>query len=539
MTSAATAQTDGLADPAIDPGAPSKATSPARTGDDLVPAIVRRRLVPWDRRFDGYSWAATGFVVAIAALLRLVGLADPKGLVFDEVYYATDAYDMLSRGIEWDEKTGGPAYVVHPPLGKWAIALGEAAFGNNEFGWRISAAVAGILSVLILTRLAIRLFGSVILGCSAGLLLALDGFHLVMSRTALLDIFLQLFILAAFAALVLDRDHRRRRWLGAIEQGRVQPTGRVVFAFPGGVPWWRLTAAVLIGCACGVKWSAMSVLPIFFLLVWLWEGGAQRTAGIRWGYLKALPYAFGWSLISGVIIAAVYLATWTGWLATDDGYFRHWLADSGRAEPPVIGALINLWHYHSEAVGFHNQLVTKHPYQSWPWQWLLLGRPVAFFWDGDLPCGASHCAAEVLLLGTPVLWWSFIPALLALIWFGIARRDWRALFILLGAAANFLPWFWFAITEGRTMFSFYVLPSVPFFVLAVAYVLGAIMTPTFASQRLDHEAVLERRKIGAVVLGVYLILVAVCFWYFYPVFVGESIPYSEWSARMWLGSRWI
>ena len=89
------------------------------------------------------------------------------------------------------------------------------------------------------------------------------------------------------------------------------------------------------------------------------------------------------------------------------------------------------------------------------------------------------------------------------------------------------------------MFSFYVLPSVPFFVLAVVYVLGAIMTPTFAAQRADPELTLERRKIGAVVLGVYLILVAVCFWYFYPVFVGQPIPYGDWSARMWLGSRWI
>ena len=43
--------------------------------------------------------------------------------------------------------------------------------------------------------------------------------------------------------------------------------------------------------------------------------------------------------------------------------------------------------------------------------------------------------------------------------------------------AGLLPWFYYAIKDGRTMFSFYVLPALPFLILAVVYVLGAIMTP--------------------------------------------------------------
>jgi dolichyl-phosphate-mannose--protein O-mannosyl transferase len=35
------------------------------------------------------------------------------------------------------------------------------------------------------------------------------------------------------------------------------------------------------------------------------------------------------------------------------------------------------------------------------------------------------------------------------------------------------------------------------------------------------------------------VLIALCFAYFHPVFVGQQIPYSDWSARMWLGGRWI
>ena len=193
--------------------------------------------------------------------------------------------------------------MVHPPLGKWLIALGEQVFGYNEFGWRFSAAVAGTLSVLMLIRIARRMFRSTVLGCAAGLLMALDGFHLVLSRTALLDIFLLFFVLAAFGALVLDRDARRRRWLRALEGGldpsRPGRAGRPPAAGGpgrgGGSP-----PAVLLGCACAVKWSALFFVPVFALLVLVWEVGARRTAGVRRPVAGRAPRraAAGWSLAS-------------------------------------------------------------------------------------------------------------------------------------------------------------------------------------------------------------------------------------------------
>jgi dolichyl-phosphate-mannose--protein O-mannosyl transferase len=284
----------------------------------------------------------------------------------------------------------------------------------------------------------------------------------------------------------------------------------------------------------------------FAVLVIFWEVGARRSAGVRRPWRDTFIDESGWLLLAGVLVLLTYLATWTGWFVTDTGYFRHWLADNGHSEPPIIGALQNLWHYHQEAYKFHVGLDAKHQYQSWPWQWLILGRPIAFYWSGDANCGAPSCAAHILLLGTPVLWWSFIPALIATVWFGIARRDWRAGAILMGVAAGLLPWFWYAL-DGRTMFAFYALPAQPFLVLAVVYVLGAIMTP--ARSLLGANATLEadptgergadRRMIGAVILGAYVLLVAICFAYFYPIFVGQSIPYDDWSARMWLGGRWI
>jgi dolichyl-phosphate-mannose-protein mannosyltransferase len=103
----------------------------------------------------------------------------------------------------------------------------------------------------------------------------------------------------------------------------------------------------------------------------------------------------GWLVLSGILTVVIYLGTWIGWFLTDTGYFRHWRGDNGQSEPPVLGALLNLVHYHQEAFNFHTGLDDKHTYQSWPWQWLLLGRPVAFYWKGDGNCGAPSCAAEI------------------------------------------------------------------------------------------------------------------------------------------------
>ena len=49
----------------------------------------------------------------------------------------------------------------------------------------------------------------------------------------------------------------------------------------------------------------------------------------------------------------------------------------------------------------------------------------------------------------------------------------------------------------------------------------------------------DRRLVGGVIAGAYLVLVVLCFAYFFKVFVGDVMPYADWSARMWLGSRWI
>ncbi|WP_433219135.1 dolichyl-phosphate-mannose--protein mannosyltransferase [Dactylosporangium sp. CS-047395] len=490
------------------------------TGERI--SIARRRLGrpgPYPRQF----WLAAGVVTAIALALRLVGLTHPKNIMFDEVYYANEAWDLLQHGVEWEPLGGQPEYVVHPPLGKWMIAAGEWLFGYNSFGWRISAVLVGVAAIVLVMLAAWRLFRSTVLAAAAGLLMALDGMHFVLSRAALLDIFLLFWIVVAFFFLVLDREQRRARWLAIVEARGDTLRPKL------GIPWYRIACAISLGLACGVKWSGLWYLILFALAAVAFDMGARRSAGVRHWIAESILPATGWLVAIVGLALFAYLNTWWGWFLSDDGYFRHWYAASHNLpHDRPFDAIVNLVHYHETAYQFHSTLDKPHRYQSWPWQWLLLGRPVVFSWETDEACGASQCASEVLLLGTPLLWWSFLPALAALGWLGFARRDGRAWFVMAAALAGIVPWFQ-SMPAHRTMYIFYALPAEPFLVLAVVYVLGAIIGPPGG----------ERRTLGAVIAGVYVLLVALCFAYFYPIFTGTPIPYQDWLDRLWLGNRWV
>jgi dolichyl-phosphate-mannose-protein mannosyltransferase len=534
----------------------SAGREPATPSARPVPEIVRRRLAPEMPKDGLFSWIGTFVVVAIAGVLRFVNLSKPPGKIFDEIYYATEGHDLITHGVEWNATNNTGDFVVHPPLGKWLIGVGEWLFKYNEFGWRFMPAVFGTLAVLILIRVTRRLFRSTVLGLFAGLLMALDGMELVLSRTALLDIFLMFFILAAFACLVMDRDARRRRWLRAMDNGLdpSDPTraGRPKTSWRRSIPWWRLAAAVMTGCAMSVKWSALWYIVLFFVLIIIWEIGTRRSAGVEHPVRDALLDEAGWVILFGVVIGAVYLASWTGWFVTDTGWGRTVAPGTN----PVWGALDNLYKYHRQALHFHDTLTAHHDYQSWPWQWLLLGRPVAFYYSSAPGCSQAPCSAEVLLLGTPLLWWSFLPALVGTAAFGIARRDWRALAIFLGAVVGIVPWFRYELLH-RTMFYFYAAPAVPFLILCVVYLFGAIMRapatnpgraslalapPPGASlwTQIKHGYHRDPRLFyGAVAMGVYMLVIGWCFAYFWPIYTGEKITYASWFAHMWLGGRWI
>ena len=97
---------------------------------------------------------------ALGLILRLWNLDSPKGKIFDEIYYATNAQSLLQNGVEIDSKSGLAQFIVHPPTGKWLIAIGIKLFGYNEFGWRFAAAIVGSISIVLMYFTAKKLFNN-------------------------------------------------------------------------------------------------------------------------------------------------------------------------------------------------------------------------------------------------------------------------------------------------------------------------------------------------------------------------------------------
>lgn len=511
-------------------------------------AAVRARLT---RPIPGrpfWGWVGPLLVGGVAAVLRLVDLGRPNRIVFDETYYAKDAFSLLTFGDarsfveDADERimdgdldvfTDEPSFVVHPTIGKWLIALGIRIVGMEPAGWRLATAIAGVLTVIIVARAGRRLFRSTLLGCAAGLLLAVDGMSIAVSRTAILDGIVALFVVAAFACLLVDRDRVREKyadWAAARISADMTLGDGPVFGWRP----WRLMAGIMLGLACGTKWSGLYAVAVFGLMTVLWEIGARRATGIRSPALNSLlrdgPIAF-LTIVGSALVT--YLASWWGWIVSDDGWGRQWAADhpaSGLASF-VPDWLRSLWNYHVQMWGFHTNLTKDHDYASQAWSWLVLKRPVSFDYQGieqgRQGCDVAKCSQEVLALGNPVLWWAGCLALLVCLWAWFMRRDWRPGAILAGVLATWVPWLAF---PERTTFAFYAAAIAPFLVLAVAYCLGLIIGRSDASS--------TRRAVGAAVAGGFVLaVVAVAAW-FYPIHVDQVIPYDDWLQRMWFDS-WI
>jgi dolichyl-phosphate-mannose-protein mannosyltransferase len=410
---------------------------------------------------------------------------------------------------------------VHPPLGKWLIALGMAVGGpDNTVGWRIAVAVLGSATVLLVYLVARRLTRSIALATVAALLLAVDGLSIVMSRIALLDGPLTFFLLLGALFILLDRD----RTIPVLERPDLESPdpmwGPVLWRRP-----WLIAAGVALGAACAVKWSGLYALAAFGLYVVVTDALARRRAGI---VLWPSAAAFLQGPVSFVLLVvpalATYLVSWTGWLVTAGGYARD-------SDP---NPLVALWNYHQAILNFHVGLSKGHPYASPAWEWPLLLRPTAVWVGTDpAPCGVDHCIAVISTIPNPIIWYAGVAAAVYLIYRMV--RGWierqpvgpAVTFPLVGLAATYIPWLMF---PERTIFQFYTVTMVPFLVIGLAVVLRQI-----AGRR---EDTLHRRQSGERTVIVFLAVVLLISAFFYPVWTGISVPYDFWRLHNWLPG-WI
>lgn len=508
---------------------------PLAAQERVVPVVSPGRLIPvadFGPTDRVRGWVTTGVVTVLATLSRFLNLGSPTDAgtpVFDEKHYAPQAWQMLhNHGVE---DNPGFGLVVHPPVGKQVIALGEAIFGYGGVGWRFAGAVLGVILVALVTRIVRRISRSTLVGGIAGVLLICDGVSFVTARTALLDGILTFFVVAAFGALVVDRDQVRQRMHVAVLQGRNAETE---WGPRLGVRWWRFGAGVLLGLACGTKWSGLYFVVFFGAMSLAFDVAARRQYQVTRPWLGTIRRDLaptGYAL--GLIPFAVYLASYAPWFASETAIDRHEVGQAigPHSVVPLPDAVRSLWYYTAKAFQFHagltNAAGNHHPWESKPWSWPMSLRPVLYAIDQqNVPgCGVQSCVKAEMLVGTPAMWWLAVPVLVYTTWRMVVRRDWRYAVVWVGYCAGWLPWF---ADIDRQMYFFYAATMAPFLVMAIALICGDIL---YAAKQ-DRE----RRTLGLILVSCYVALVATNFAWLFPILTGLPISQQTWNMEIWLPS---
>lgn len=501
-------------------------------------------------------WIAPGAILALAAVLRLWALGRPDSLVFDELYYVRDAVTQLVHGYPTGWPDDDPAFggerarafldqastIAHPPLGKWLIGLGILALGpDSGWGWRLAVALAGVATVAVTMRIGYLVGRSIWVACFAGLLLALDGVHIVLSRVSLLDGFLTLFV--ALGALFVVRD-----WLasGARWGTRAEP----------GILWcrpWLLAAGLAFGAAAAVKWSGLYPLTAFLVLLTMGDllrrlGSARlvrhadRPAPARRPGWRALGDGVLQALVTAAIALpaafAAYLASWIGWIVTPAG--------SGRVEGEAWW--VSLWRWHADSLAWHSTLSAPHPYQSNPWSWPLGLHPTAMY-----SARSGDYISTISPIPNPIVTWLGVGALLLLVWVvvrsaALAARTRRlaplrgravtvSAFVLTGYLSGWVPWL--MLSSRPAVFQFYAVVLTPFAATALALVLASFASLPRSEFVLQGAGVRlsgsfearQGRGISVALVLATALLLTLLFW---PLWIG--MPIKDWFYGL---HRWL
>ena len=418
-------------------------------------------------------------ILVIAAVLRFLGLSEPGELVWDEHYYVLDASaylggaDLIPVGKPPAARIASEATWVHPPLGKWLIAvLGVGPFGEAPPGDRLPSALFGLVGVLLVYLLGLELWRSVWWAGLASLLVATDGMHVVQSRLATLDIIVT--TLATAGILFVVRDRRRREHGPAVAPGRL--TG-----------WLgsrnQLCAGLCFGAAVATKWSGALLLLAGVALASAWRRVGAGRAGI------SLVLAFV------IVPLTVYIAS----------YGAFWY-QRGPDVPGFLRLQTEMWREQSD----HPQVQTEN---SPPWTWPLLIEPIRYWPPPDAAADRAAAEGRIVLLGNPVLFWGFL-VVLPLWLLSVARRPaWQDSVPIICYAVAYLPWFVLA----RSQFLYYLLPAVPFMALGLVAGLRRVGDARSA----NYGRLLAA---GAVALAVA----------FAPLWLGIPVPAAWQAALHWL-----
>jgi len=482
--------------------------TPATKIEPAAPWLARPSGLEAVRRFINRPVVAVVAVGLIASILRFANLGAPPTRVFDEIYYSKSACIYLGYSNArcdttssdekfWRTDKNDTGAWVHPPLGKWAIALGELTFGTDAFGWRASSAAFGTATVIVLALIVQLLFGSPVWTFTGGLLLATESLSFVQSRVAMLDVFVAFWIVLGFLFLLLDRKWIERRTPASVRVP--SPLLRP----------WRIASGVAFGAAIATKWSGVTGILGAVVLSLMWEVLRRKRAGVSHPVWRTIQWeSFPIALFFLAVPAVIYVASYLGWFLHFGIHVGDWLR--------LQGAMAS-YHEHLHTIDPETRKPI-HPYLAQAWKWILLWRPVLYYARyGD------DVRRVIYANGNPAIFWGSLVAIPYVAYAWWRKRDWVAGFVVVTIAALYLPWF----LVSRPQFFFYATPVVPFFVLACVYALRDLSEAHIAGSRSRPWLPLA---VGFVVACVGLFL------WFWPALTGSPLSGYAFSLRAWFPS---
>ncbi|MFD0673996.1 phospholipid carrier-dependent glycosyltransferase [Cohnella sp. GCM10027633] len=412
-----------------------------------------------------------------------------NSMYFDEIYHGRTAYEFV-EGME-------PYEWTHPPLGKVFLAIGVKLFDMTPYGWRFMAGVFGTLMVPLFYAVALGMFRRTRYAVLAASLLVLEGFHLVHSRSANIDIIGVTFTILMFYAMY---RYGETAWRGG--------------AFKRGLGWLAL-GGVFFGAAAAVKWNYMYggaglALLLLFALIRRWrETRGDWEAGFwRKLVLTLMACVVLYVAVPVGIYAASYVPFFKATTRTDDGVN----AD-------------DLWKQQKSIYNYHKGVKEKHPFSSKWYTWPLMLRPVWYYGGKDLEPGTAQSIAA---MGNPAVWWGGLAAMVAawaiavLSWLkGWIRRQDRIVLTLTVAYLSFyVPWM---VAPRSVTFLYHYFPMVPLLILFLVWMFRWLE---------------ERFRYGRWITYACMSATAFLFVWFYPVYVGITIDrgWMNFAIRWW--SSW-
>lgn len=408
-------------------------------------------------------------------------LIDESYTVPDEISYFNSTYfdEIYFARAAYDYVVGLPASEwTHPLLAKLIQAIPIYLLGMNPFSYRLTSVISGMLLVLVMYYFAKLMFKDRIYAIFTSLLIVFDNFHLVQSRIGTSDSVLILFMVLSslfmYKYLLLNKKDDFHLKV-----------------------FYLSLSGLFFGLSICVKWTGFYLglgICILFFIKLIKEIISDKK--ISKNNIKIILSCI---LFYILIPCSIYIFC----------YFMF-----PNLELRTINNMNDLINQLKDMYQFHSTLDASHPFSSKWYTWPIMYKPLWY----DVNIFSNGLKSTIVAIGNPIIWWSGIIAFIYVVIEYIKNKKYNNLFLIIIILCLFLPYAFI----GRVMFIYHYYPVIPFLIL------GITMFIKYINEKVNSYYIMY----------IYLSIVIVLFFMFYPVTTGIPVSIKYIENLKWFSS-WI